>query len=91
MANVNKVEKENGEALSKAYYEASEIIVSCDWRIKNLVANATAKTAYVKGAVVVFKYAKGQLSYTVPTRFMTDKQISELSVVVGNPIKAILG
>jgi len=91
MANANKVEKENGEALSKAYYEASEIIVSCDWRIKNLVANATPKTTAVKGGSVVFRYAKGQLLYIVPTKFMTDKQISELSVVVGNPIKAILG
>lgn len=88
MANVNKVERESGEILSRAYYEASEVTVSSEWRVKNLVANATSKNTYVRRNEVVFKYAKGQLTYIVPVKFLSSEQYTALSALVGNPVKS---
>jgi len=87
MANVNKVERELGEALNRAYYEASEITISSDWRIRNLVSNATAKNTYMRRGEAVFKYAKGQLTYIVPIKFLDEVQMAVLMSVVGNPVK----
>ena len=84
MANVNKVEKESGESLSRAYYEANEITVSSDWRVSNLVLNATPKTTFVRKSEVIFKYAKGQLSYVVPTKFLSRVQMAKLTSLVNN-------
>jgi len=83
---VNKVDKESGEAISAAYYAASEVIVSSAWRIANLVNNAKSKTTEISPVGVKFKCAKGQLTYIVPVRFMSEHQLKVVSVRVGNQL-----
>jgi len=84
---VNKVDKESGEALSAGYYAASEIILSSEWRIANLVRNAKPKTTDVTSAAVKFKCAKGQLIYIVPLRCLSDDQLKVVSALVDNQLK----
>jgi predicted DNA-binding ArsR family transcriptional regulator len=84
---VNKVDKESGEAVSASYYAASEITLSSDWRIVNLLRNAKPKTTDVTSTSVKFKCAKGQLTYIVPFKFMSDDQLKVVSVIVDNQLK----
>lgn len=84
---VNKVDKESGEAISAAYYAATEVTVSSDWRIANLLRNAKPKTTDVTSSSVKFKCAKGQLTYIIPFKHMNDDQLKVVSVLVGNQLK----
>lgn len=85
--NVKKADNESGQAISEAYYSATEIILSSKFRIVNLLANAKPKTVDVTSTVIKFKCAKGQLSYIVPLKFLSAEQKKTVLTLVKNQVK----